>query len=724
MALWFLRSNFKLKKSIYSDHKLENLFASIVPLETHNLPFKSDSIIWNGNIIELPKQTSDDKKILFYVAGFFINHNIENININTIFANMKRFLSWLLDQPDTSELRFDLLRKYESFRVKYHKVKTQSSGLKQLKTACKHYLRKERLSLSSNEIMYLRTVISLSKLAPKDSVIPDCLTNSFSVPWLRKEIGAENYLKLASPKIVINSFIIAISSLLISLIDIKLNFVKGNMQPGEKFSDTANRLQKLLNETYLEGQKTEGEKNSYAFSFIEMVISTYGSNIPILFQEIILLDLIDTRLENCSQYISDILSSGSKIEKMYFDSPQRVSRTASFARSPALLNPNFLDSTSHIEQQLFSIICAWWTIQPSDISQLSIEGNHIGVEHNTQKVPIFVHCNYYKSRSNYTLKQPVEIPLTQIEGKAIHAYIEMCKLYSHKGPLVSKKVCIPAQFHANHQHKILLNLLSLEEFQTDYENALTKRSASNVVLKALQIMSSKGDSIGRWLKEKNRRGSHFNKKHFDSQCKKPLPRSIYTLQGIKNSSIYSQSDLYREGDLQDKRSHSSATEGTEYMTDKNKEWLNINGRITRLVLNDLQSNFLSEQITHAIKRSEILTVRTRVVTGNNDVNIKTNIFPVKSDSSMLLDQIIVHDSEEAVIQCIHYYEEFKKFGENLLAVNPEFTLNTALPNAIWAEEMLKNGMFSANILRDGEKLFNDLREYLPSIFSNHLKGLY
>jgi hypothetical protein len=106
------------------------------------------------------------------------------------------------------------------------------------------------------------------------------------------------------------------------------------------------------------------------------------------------------------------------------------------------------------------------------------------------------------------------------------------------------------------------------------------------------------------------------------------------------------------------------------------------------------------------------------------VNIKTNIFPVKSDSSMLLDQIIVHDSEEAVIQCIHYYEEFKKFGENLLAVNPEFTLNTALPNAIWAEEMLKNGMFSANILRDGEKLFNDLREYLPSIFSNHLKGLY
>ena len=70
MALWFLRSNFKLKKSIYSDHKLENLFASIVPLETHNLPFKSDSIIWNGNIIELPKQTSNDKKILFYVAGF------------------------------------------------------------------------------------------------------------------------------------------------------------------------------------------------------------------------------------------------------------------------------------------------------------------------------------------------------------------------------------------------------------------------------------------------------------------------------------------------------------------------------------------------------------------------------------------------------------------------------------------------------------------------------
>ncbi len=714
---------------------LQDVFESKVPTPVHKLPFNSNRIILNGIIIELPDNACTDKRILFKVAGCYLNKRFDSERVYNHFLILRLFLNWLFEQEDTSDLRYDLLKKYESYRVNgtnnngqptgLKKLKTQSSGLKRIKGACRECLKYSKGVFSPFESNYLRQVINFTKEAPSDSVDSNCLTQSFSPQWLRQEMGAKDYLKLSSPKTVSDSFIIAISTLLVSLLDIKLNLINANIRDGEEFSDSANKLHALLYDIYPKPKASEAIINNYACGFIDMVTSTYGKASPPLLKEMILSDLVRSNLDGCREHILDVISLGDSVATKYFNSETRVStrrRQKGFARMPGLFTPDFMNSITLVEQQLFAIICAWWTVQPKNISDLTLESHHIGIENNINGSPIFVHCNYYKSRAGYALKRPSEIPLTQIEGKAIHAYIETCKLLEHKGSLVSPKACVPLSYTKSHRVNTLLNLLSVDEFKKVYEKELDSRSASNVAIKAIQLMASKGDFYRPWVAMQKKNGLEHTIQRFWSVVEHPVQSSVYTLEGIKNASIYAQSDQYRSGDLQDKRSHSSSSEGTSYMKDENKEWMDLNGRITRLVLNDVASNLYSEHLVHSEKKAALLKARTRVVTDNNDIDI--NIFPLQSTASMPQDQIIVHDSPEAVIQCIHYFEQFKEFGESLLVVNPEFTLNTALPNAVWAEDMLKNGNFSPKSVSEGRESYDFLVEHLPNIFSLHLGGLH
>jgi len=714
---------------------LQDVFDSKVPKQVHKLPFNSNRIILNGTIIELPDKASTDKRIFFKVAGCYLNERFDSERVNNLFLVLRRFLEWLFEQDDTSDLRYDLLKKYESYRVRetnsdgqstgLKKLKTQSSGLKMIKGACRECLKYSKGIFSSFESNYLRQVINFTKEAPSDSVDSNCLTQSFSSQWLRQEMGHEDYLKLSSPKTVTDSFIIAISTLLVSLLDIKLNVINANIRDGEEFSDSANRLHSLLCGIYPKPKASETIINNYACGFIDVVTSTYGKATPSLLKDMILSDLVHSNLDGCREHILDIISTGDSVATKYFHSETRTSTTRrpkGFARMPGLFTPEFMNSITLVEQQLFAIICAWWTVQPKNISDLTLESHHIGIENNLSGSPVFVHCNYYKSRAGYALKRPSEIPLTQIEGKAIYAYIETCKLLEHKGPLVSPKACLPVVYTKSHRVNTLLNLLSIDEFKKVYGKELDRRSASNVAIKAIQLMANKGDFYRPWSAIQKKNGLEHTVQRFWKVVERPVQLSVYTLEGVKNASIYAQSDQYRSGDLQDKRSHSSSTEGTGYMKDGNKEWMDLNGRITRLVLNDVASNLYSEHIINSEKKAALLKARTRVVTENNDIDI--NIFPLQSTSSMTQDQIIVHDSPEAVIQCIHYFEQFKEFGESLLVINPEFTLNTALPNAIWAEDMLKNGNFSPKSISEGRESYDYLVEHLPNIFSLHLGGLH
>ena len=86
-------------------------------------------------------------------------------------------------------------------------------------------------------------------------------------------------------------------------------------------------------------------------------------------------------------------------------------------------------------------------------------------------------------------------------------------------------------------------------------------------------------------------GGFYN--DYCERADKTCPQSLFKGSHIKNSSVYSRTDQYRDEDLINTNSHSSLTEKLSYMTDANKEWVNQVGRILRMVLVDIEMHAFS-----------------------------------------------------------------------------------------------------------------------------------
>ena len=84
------------------------------------------------------------------------------------------------------------------------------------------------------------------------------------------------------------------------------------------------------------------------------------------------------------------------------------------------------------------------------------------------------------------------------------------------------------------------------------------------------------------------------------------------------------------------------------------------------------------------------------------------------------DSIIVLDTDETVINMLHYINEAERQKDTLIANNLPFFERTVLPNVEWMHIVISK--LSPASVKDGERSYNEIQTILPPLFSNELRA--
>jgi len=258
-------------------------------------------------------------------------------------------------------------------------------------------------------------------------------------------------------------------------------------------------------------------------------------------------------------------------------------------QQPFLFTPRQLTSHSKIEQLLFGWLMAWLAIQPSDIAKLKT--NHFAQIKNQAGRTTDIFVEYFKGRSgsNHSTRY---LSMNEIEGRAIQAYLKSIpanriSCFDSKTPIRFK-----LSFNINCLPRTLVDLWRSPALQTFILEQLYHRKASPLFLDLMfALQQDSGQSYNSWSSRQLKQSSSQilpSYEHYFSSVTRPLNPNTINYGHIKTSAIHSRSDHYRESDLINHNSHTSNTEKISYLTDENQEWINQNGRISRLVLHDMQ----------------------------------------------------------------------------------------------------------------------------------------
>lgn len=622
-----------------------------------------------------------------------------------------KFIPWLISKDLNSQNCYSILKDYESFRVNEEKVKTQSTGLRNIISLLKHGINSDLLNHKNTQ--YVLSLIKSTNISIEDERDTNTLTSFFaSMPWLRGVLGEKDYLKLESPKRLMDSFSIVVSTTLLFILESKSK-AKILIDNPNKMACSDNSINNIA------------VRNQH---YCKNLVTTLGSlNIEGKpaddLTELILLDCIpDNRKEVFLDYWGKL--HGSKmnyrdlITKNYFFTIPHIFSTASWT------------THSQIEQILCSWICAWQTVQPYDV--LKLKRNDFVVNKNQNEMPISIQINYYKGRSGRNQEPPI-LNARQIEARALLAYLDQLpneqsllfnQISTQPKPLSFSPVTIPAR---------LLRLFNSPKIASIIAQNIEYRQSTLIFLNAFKAMASQCESsYSTW--------SHFQKiRSLDRSIStyrlnsiNALPQLLFGLSYIKNSAVHAKTDRYRSEDLVNQNSHTSNTEKIHYLTDANKEWVNQNGRITRMVILDIEKNAYRPNIEAAKEKALNLALHTTIVqTMGNAINPdlininelgRINKYELDLDGVYYdSDAILVLDTLETVVNMLHYINEAERQQSLLIIHALIFFEQTVLPTVEWMYSIMLNQL-SPRVVKEGQKTYQEIKKILPQLFFNELRA--
>ena len=237
--------------------------------------------------------------------------------------------------------------------------------------------------------------------------------------------------------------------------------------------------------------------------------------------------------------------------------------------------------------------------------------------------------------------------------------------------------------------------------------ALRRAGASSIFLDAALALTQGSEPVGIFAKT-----SENNIGAYRESVARPLPQNIFSLTHVKTTAVHAGSDRYRDGDLINHHSHTSATEKHAYLTDANKDFVNRAGRVTRLVLNDLQNVVYQPSVSAMAAAVNDLELNTRVVeaTGSEDARVHSidqSIKRIQND-----DVILVPDTVEQALLFIHTIAEAETRLPQMLAVRPDWVERTLLIRVEWMTRNLARMRSAA----EAQKQYADLKPHLPNLF--------
>lgn len=671
----------------------------------------------DGIYIEL-KNDSDEAKHIVNVIWSALNSDWYKNNSTRSKSNyrdaLKKFIPWLNDQVIDIEKKYRVLKDYESWRVNVGNVKPQSTRLILIIRLLIHGVNSDYVGDES--IKYVKQLLKNTEVSKSDERKQDTLTNFFaSMPWLREFLGERDYLKMESPKILMNSFSIIVATTLLFIVEQRKLARKSLSDP-----------QRLINQNIVQKRYRNsafcrdlilklGEFNDEfqpANPLTELLLADF---VPLKYREDLMLRLKMSKNKN-----SFSLKSYDNGQNLFI--------------APRIFSVESWESCTDIEEYLCAWLCAWQAVQPTDIAKL--KRNNFAISKNEHGKPIAIQCIYYKSRSQSEILTPM-LSANQVEAKALMAYLDSLpepgsKLFSHNICNIPKLSyspnTVPSRIFRIFQSPSLVKIID--------EN-LSVRESSLLFLKAYSTVALHHEiSYEQWRsKKQNKQRNTTSVENYRNTIKaKALPMLHFGLNAIKNSSVHARTDKYREGDLANQNSHLSLTEKINYLTDSNKEWVNQNGRITRLVMKDIENYVYRPNLDAAMYSAYEKILRTRVIDVLADgisekslIQINTiGVFDVKMSPIEIAEvdytDIIILNSSETVVAMLHYINEAERQSNRLINNALDYFERTVLPNVEWMERLLKCGYLSAEVVRQGQSVYELIKINLPELFTNELHG--
>ncbi|WP_045391476.1 hypothetical protein [Vibrio rotiferianus] len=614
------------------------------------------------------------------------------------------FLRWLSEHQLSESNHFDVLNDYQSFRINDIGVKPQSTGASKILTLLKNGSDHSELT---DQHHYIETLIDSTNILDPTEPIPDTLTGWFTqMDWLRTIVGDDDWLAMESPKRLMESFSVTIASTLLWLHKIRsavATLVKTSPHLST-ISDDLSKTQRNLN---------------YCRELL-VLASRRASTLPEGTIELLLADFV---APEAHKYCWSRLQDGKSLSPR----PTIKGRRASVFYFSSLFAPESLESPSEIESQLAAWLCAWQTVQPTDIQKL--KPHHFTIHTNKQSRPISLQCNYYKGRSGHFHEPPV-LDAQQIEFKALIKYLGT---WSCDNQVLFPSIKARIQFNptpgATNLSRSLVRIWTVATLSNVIQANLNIRKASDRFRRFYLAIACHGsEGFNPWLKRQKRYEHPCDIKTYNTAVARPLPLLLFGASAIKTSAVQAQSDRYRDGDLVNVNSHSAATEKTHYMTDQNKEWVNQNGRITRIVLNDIENHAYKPNVEQAQTAAFERRLQTKVMQLAPGQSVRINplgetLTPSPLDAGVEgeADEYIVWDTPETVVCFLHYLAEAERQSPQLIAHALPFFERTVLPTAEWMSSLLNNGL-SPKAVKDGKEQYDQLCGVLPALFNNQLHG--
>jgi len=608
----------------------------------------------------------------------------------------KYFLTWLEEQQVNSFNYSDILNAYAIYRINDCELKPQSSGCKVVARVLRNGLK----YIKDDYLPIIRHIIwNTEKIIRRDRAQITLSQYFTDVHWLRSCMEETEYLQIESPKRLISSLTTFASTLLIEIKQAKKKvqaFLDNNPFENSKYH-------------HLTSQKRE---LGYSCYLIRHLMQLDDQSKPMtLLSELLIADLISINYEDL--FLMEWRKH--KREPLSFVYQGRV--ILPFVKAK-MFHRESLNKPSRVEELLMRWLCAAQCVQANDINHL--KKSNFCVEINSVKKPLYVQCQYYKGRGQKDYFTPL-IPYEDIEAKAINSYLNYFddpseKLFRHRNLI---QLFISSS--RGGVIKRLASIFRLKNTHIIHSLAINHKKNKSVSIFAdafRSLINNGSDCYQIWEKKQESLGNSCSMSLYRKSVDRPLPANIFTPTAIKNSSVHARSDKYRDGDLVNYNSHSSETEKLHYLSDENKDWVNLNGRLTRLVMNDLDSYVYRPNLNLSIKKVKNSLLQTKVIsaTGIKDASVLALQASQEPMYEVHKDEIIVLDTESTVINMLYYIEQSKMHYDYLIRHSLEYFEKTVLPTVEWMHYVLEQKL-TPSIVKEGAKSYGKIKLLLPNKFS-------
>lgn len=716
-----------------------------------------------SQIVTLEDVESREKRLIFaalYVANYitFVLDEGTSGNRQALSYTVPKFMTYLNALEIDQLNRVNILKCFESYRVKNDGVKTQSTGmieLIRLINKALNYIPFGNELLATDDYKYL-DLLSKNKPAASDDSDQTTLTDYFGFhSWLRRDdigVGSQLYQRAGSPKLLMRSFEITISSALIevnkakqALIDL---FRKKKIKP-DYFPEKLIRPQ---TDNYSGGRKSKQFRvdeaayknatlNNQREFFEKLRNVLTGIEADCIINTALESLIFSQCVEVAHQFVKDefwktgkIAAQTSKISK------KRVTVFRQATECSLLFTPDFIRELveysigkhkkvpiSKGENYLFALLMSYQTVPYNDLFKIELTDFRFSKRQTGEVTQI--ESDYFKSRS-HSYHDIETVEGNQLLGISILAFLNdrtdrlkfNCKLIDDDGSLQSK-------MGRTTSISLFFKFLGKSRIRDVINTRLSKEKASPVFIDCVVAICEKGI-----------RKEHYERKNTNwlLNCETPTVTRIFSSEAVKNSRVHSQSDKFDPTRITNYNSHTNETERTNYRTESNQTWIDSCGKVTRAVMNDISLNVLRpslsevseynttiESALQAIKlRADNTLALLKVVTKKCNGKVNSLGFLVSNEGSedSLPDNIYLVDSPETVIKLLHYLGELERCHQKIFQRTPDYLFLEALPTAEWIESVFSNRLFSKETVIEGQKLYKKYKKDLPPIFTAFTGG--